>query len=105
MTGWSSLLNPFTLFSTGGAGWTVGTTKPIYPLFQQADKLDCQDYKTHLPLNTHKSGQKKFGETELPKTAERSEDVENNCVFSSFFGTFFLLWLANKEEKKDMDYL
>jgi len=34
------------------------------------------------------------------KTAEHSEGVENNCVFSSFFGTFFLLWLANKEEKK-----
>jgi len=23
----------YPLFSTGGAGWTVGTTKPIYPLF------------------------------------------------------------------------
>jgi len=44
--------------------------------------------------------EKKMGKNPKRKTAEQSEDVENNCVFSSFFGTFFLLWLANKEEKK-----
>ena len=43
---------------------------------------------------------KKIRRSRKWKTAEQSEDVENNCVFSSFFGTFFLLWLANKEEKK-----
>ena len=67
-------------------------------------RLDCFGGKSKNLKCTHKSEQKKFGKTELKKTAEQSEDVENNCVFSSFFGTFFLLWLANKEEKKDRIY-
>ena len=37
---------------------------------------------------------------EQKKAAERSEDVENSASFLLFLVSFFLLWLASKEEKK-----
>ena len=37
---------------------------------------------------------------EQKNTAERSEDVENSASFLLFLVSFFLLWLASKEEKK-----
>jgi hypothetical protein len=42
---------------------------------------------------------KRFSEAENKNSAERSEDVGNNCVVSFLLGTFSFLCLANKEKK------
>ena len=78
------------------ASWCNHRPKVIYPYFvlKQSSAYYCR------ASSEATSEAKRFGVAEKLKTAERSEDVEISCVFSSFFRTFFLLCLANKEEKK-----
>ena len=47
---------------------------------------------------------KRFGEAKQRKTAEQSEDVENNGVFSLSFSFFFFLFASQiKRKKKDIN--
>jgi hypothetical protein len=46
----------------------------------------------------------RFGEAKQRRTAEQSEDVENNGVFSLSFSFFFFLFASQiKRKKKDIN--